>query len=59
MIRNNCFKVVPTTESKDKTKKYEELWIKIRVLIISMNKNLNDYDENYMRTTFNQMTSYF
>ena len=52
--------VVPTTEGKKKNlKKLEELWIKIRGLIISMNKNLNHYDEKYMKTTFNQMTSYF
>ena len=39
---------VPTNESKEKIKKYEELWGKIRDLIISMTKNSDDYDEKYI-----------
>ena len=36
--------LVPTNESKEKIKKYEELWSKIRDLIRSMSKISNDYD---------------
>ena len=34
--------LVPTNESKEKIKKYKELWIKIRYLIRSIAKNLDD-----------------
>ena len=37
---------------KAKKKKYEELWNKIRDLIRSITKNLNDYDEKYMKIKF-------
>ena len=43
---------VPTNESKEKIKKYEKLWIKIRDLIRSITKSLNDYDEKYMKIKF-------
>ena len=43
---------VPTNDSKEKIKKYEELW-KIRDLIRSMTKNSVDYDEKYMKIKFN------
>ena len=36
-----------------KFKKYEELWSKIRYLIRSVTKNLDDYDEKYMKIKFN------
>ena len=36
-----------------KFKKYEELWSKIRDLIRSVTKNLDDYDEKYMKIKFN------
>ena len=45
--------LVPTNESKEKIKKYEELWIKIRDLIRSITKNSDDYDEKYMKIKFN------
>ena len=45
--------LVPTTESKKKTKKYEELWSKIRDLIGSVAKNLDDYDEKCMKIKLN------
>ena len=45
--------LVPTNESKEETKKYEELWIKIRDLIRSITKNSDDYDEKYMKIKFN------
>ena len=45
--------LVPTNETKEKIKKYEELWSKIRYLIRSRAKNSEDYDENYMKIKFN------
>ena len=50
---NKYLTVVPTNESKEKIKKYEELWIKIRKLIRSITKNLDDYNEKYMKIKFN------
>ena len=50
--RNKYLTLVPTNESKEKIKKYKELWIKIRDLIRSITKNLNDYDEKYMKIKF-------
>ena len=44
--------LIPTYESKEKTKKYEELWSKIRDLIRSITKNSDDYDEKYMKIKF-------
>ena len=44
--------LIPTNESKEKTKKYEELWSKIRDLIRSITKNSDDYDEKYMKIKF-------
>ena len=43
---------VPTNESKEKIKKYGELWIKIRDLTRSITKSLDDYDEKYMKIKF-------
>ena len=37
---NKYLTIVPTDESKEKIKKYEELWIKIRDLIRSVTKNV-------------------
>ena len=45
--------LIPTHESKEIMKRYEELWSKIRDLISSITKNWNDYDEKYMKTNFN------
>ena len=45
--------VVPINESKEKIRKYEELWSKIRDLIWSIIKNSDDYDEEYMKVKFN------
>ena len=41
--------LVPTGESKDLTKKYEELRKKIRYLIRSITNNSDDSDEKYMK----------
>ena len=37
--------LVPTSESKEKIKRYEELWSKIRDWIRLITKNSDDYDE--------------
>ena len=49
---NKYLTLVPTNESKEKIKKYEELWIKIRDLTRSITKSLDDYDEKYMKIKF-------
>ena len=43
---------IPTDESKEKIKKYEELYSKIRDLIRPITKNSDDYDEKYMKIKF-------
>ena len=45
--------LVPTNESKEKIKKQEELWSKIRDLIRSITKNSDGYDEKYIKIKFN------
>ena len=39
LIKNKSLTLVPTNESKEKNKKYEELWSKIRDLITSITEN--------------------
>ena len=39
-------------KTKEKFKKYEELWSKTRDLIRSITKNLDNYNENYMKIKF-------
>ena len=50
---NKYLTLVPTNESKEKIKTYEELWCKIRYLIRSITKNSDDYDDKYMEIKFN------
>ena len=50
---NEYLTLVRTNKSKEKIKKYEELWIKIGDLLRSVTKNSDDYDEKYMKTKFN------
>ena len=45
---NKYLTLVPTNESKEKTKKYKELRNKIRDVIRSLTKN-SDYDEKFMK----------
>ena len=45
--------LLPTNESKEKIKKYEELWSKIRNLVSLITKNSDDYVEKYMKIKFN------
>ena len=49
---NQYLTLVPTNENKEKIKKYEELWIKIRDLISLVTKKSNDYDERYIKLKF-------
>ena len=49
---NKYLMLVSTYENNEKIKKYEELWIKIRDLIRSITRNLDDYDEKYMKIKF-------
>ena len=51
--KNKYLALVPTNESKEIIKKYEELWSKIRDLIRSITKNSDYYDEKYMKIKFN------
>ena len=50
---NKYLTLVLTNESKQRIKKYEEIWIKIRDLIRSITKNSDVYDEKYMKIKFN------
>ena len=50
--------LVPTNESKEKNKKHEELWSKIRDLIRSITKNSDDYDGKYRKSNTIQITIY-
>ena len=51
--KNKYSTLVPTNESKEKMKKYEQLWSTIRDLIRSITENSDDYDEKYMKINFN------
>ena len=51
--KNKYLTLVPTNESKEIMKKYEELWSKVRDLISSITNNSNDYEEKYMKINFN------
>ena len=50
---NKRLALVPTNESNEKIKEYEELWSKIRDLIKSVTKNSDNYDEKYMKIKYN------
>ena len=50
---NKYLMLVPSNESKKIIQKYEELWIKIKDLIRSITKNLDDYCEKYVKIKFN------
>ena len=45
--------LVPTNESKEKSKNSEKLWSKITDLIRSVTKNSGDYDEKFITIKFN------
>ena len=50
---NKYLTLGPTNKNQEKIKKYEELWIKIRDLIMSITKNSDDYDGKHMKIKFN------
>ena len=50
---NKYLTLVPINENKEKIKKYEELWSKIRDLIRSITKKSDDCNEKYMNIKFN------
>ena len=50
--KNKYLTLVPTNESKEIIKKYEELWSKIRDLISSITKNSNHYNGKYIKIKF-------
>ena len=52
MINYKYLALVPTNESKEMIKKYEEMWSKMRDLIRSITKNSDGYDEKYMKIKF-------
>ena len=52
---NKYLTLVPTNESEEYVKNYEELCIKIRDLIRSVTKKSDDYDEKYMKIKFNSV----
>lgn len=52
-IGNKYLTLVHTDESKEALKKCGELWKKIEVLIRSINKNADNYEEKYMKIRFN------
>ena len=55
---NGCFeeingnKYLTNNESKDKIKKHEKMWNKIRDLIRSVTKKWDHYDEKYVKIKF-------
>ena len=55
---NKYLTLVPTNESKEKIKRYGELWSKIKDLIRSITKNSDDFDKNIWKSNLIQMTSY-
>ena len=54
----NNLMLASTYQSKD-TKKYEELWTKIRDLIRWKTDNSDDCDEKYMKIKFNSGNIYY
>ena len=50
--KNKYLALVPAIDSKEKNKKHEELWSKIRNLIRSVTKNSDDYDQKHIEINF-------
>ena len=53
VIRNNYLPLVPTDENKERIRKYEELWTKIRNAIRLKTDNSDDCEEKYTKIRFN------
>ena len=51
-MEKKYLQLVPTGESKETLKKYEELWNKIKDLIRSITNNTHNDDEKYMKIKF-------
>ena len=51
--KNKYLMLLSANESKEKIKKYEEFWSKIRDLIRLITRNSDDYNEKYMKIKFN------
>ena len=51
--KNKYLTLVPSNESKEKIKKYEELRSKIKDLIRSVTKNADNYDKKYIKIKIN------
>ena len=51
--KNKYLMLLSTNESKEKVKKYEEFWSKIKDLISLITRNSDDYDDKYMKIKFN------
>ena len=45
--------LAPTNESREKIKQYEELWSKIRDLIMLITKNWDDFHGKYIKVKLN------
>ena len=57
--KNKYLTLVPSNESKQIIKQYEELGNKIRDLIRLITKNSDDYDEKYMKIKFDSNDDLF
>ena len=53
ILKSKYLKLVPTNESKEKIKKYEEMWSEIRNWIRPMTKTSDNYDEKNMKSKSN------
>ena len=47
--RNDDLTLLATIESKEQIKKYEQLWIKFRELIMPITKNWYDHNKKYTK----------
>ena len=55
---NKYLTLVPTNESKEKIKKYEELWIKVIYLVMSVTKKSDDYDVKSIKIRLDSVINY-
>ena len=55
---NKYLTLVPTNENKEKIKKYEELWIKVIYLVMSVTKKSDDYDVKSIKIRLDSVINY-
>ena len=55
---NKYLTLVPTNESKEKIKKYEELWIKVIDLVMSVTEKSDDYDAKSIKIRLDSVINY-